>query len=172
MVDTNERDTATEIFGHKVAAPIGFAPIGINKMYHEQYELPVAKAAGGLRLPYCLSTACSQPIEDVGKANDELAGEDGGVRFFQLYMPNDDELTRSLLTRAVKSGFSTCILTVDTWQLGWQHKDISTSNYAFYHGKGADLGLFDPVFQKRLKEHGIDPVTQPNEAGALWTDHV
>ncbi|CAI6338272.1 unnamed protein product [Periconia digitata] len=172
LVDTNERDTATEIFGHKVAAPIGFAPIGINKIYHEQGELPVAKVAGELNLPYCLSTAGSQPIEDVGKANDELAGQGGGVRFFQLYMPHDDELTRSLLTRAVNSGFSACILTVDTWQLGWRHKDVSTSNYAFYHGKGADLGLSDPVFQERLKEHGIDPVTQPNEAGALWIDNV
>lgn len=47
-----------------------------------------------------------------------------------------------------------------------------TGNYAFYHGVGADLGLSDPVFQKRLKEEGIDPVEQPNEAGALWIDNV
>ena len=37
---------------------------------------------------------------------------------------------------------------------------------------GADLGLSDPVFQKRLKEAGIDPVKQPNEAGAMWIDNV
>lgn len=166
-VDTNQRDTSTTIFGHRVPAPIGFAPIGINKIYHEQGELPVAKVAGELGLPYCLSTAGSQPIEHVGAANGE-----GGVRFFQLYMPHDDELTKSLLKRAVDSGFSACILTLDTWQLGWRHDDVQTSNYAFYHGRGADLGLSDPVFQKRLKEHGIDPKTQPNEAGALWIDNV
>jgi isopentenyl diphosphate isomerase/L-lactate dehydrogenase-like FMN-dependent dehydrogenase len=171
LVDTNKRDTATEIFGHRVDAPIGFAPIGINKIYHDLGELPVAKVAGELNLPYCLSTAGSQPIEDVAKANDELAGKDGGLRFFQLYMPHDDELTRSLLERAVKSGFQACILTLDTWQLGWRHDDIATSNYAFYHGKGADLGLTDPVFQKRLRQHGIVPAKQPNEAGALWIDN-
>ena len=49
---------------------------------------------------------------------------------------------------------------------------MATGNYAFYHGVGADLGLSDPVFQKRLREAGIDPVTQPNEAGALWIDNV
>ena len=49
---------------------------------------------------------------------------------------------------------------------------MATGNYAFYHGIGADLGLSDPVFQKRLKEKGIDPVKQPNEAGALWIDNV
>jgi isopentenyl diphosphate isomerase/L-lactate dehydrogenase-like FMN-dependent dehydrogenase len=166
LVDTNVRDTKTEIFGHKVSAPIGFAPIGINKIYNPLGELPVAKVAKELNLPYCLSTAGSTPIEDVGKANGE------GPRFFQLYMPHDDELTLSLLQRAHDSGFSACILTVDTWQLGWRHRDAAGSNYAFYHGVGADLGLSDPVFQKRLKEHGIDPKTQPNDAGALWIDNV
>lgn len=87
-------------------------------------------------------------------------------------MPHDDELTISLLTRAYKSGFSACILTLDTWQLAWRHHDEAESNYAFYHGIGADLGLSDPVFQKRLKEAGIDPKKQRNEAGAMWIDNV
>ncbi|RYN42421.1 hypothetical protein AA0112_g1593 [Alternaria arborescens] len=47
LVDTNQRDTATEIFGHKVPAPIEFAPVGINKIYNPQGELPVARAAVG-----------------------------------------------------------------------------------------------------------------------------
>jgi isopentenyl diphosphate isomerase/L-lactate dehydrogenase-like FMN-dependent dehydrogenase len=167
LVDTNKRDTATTIFGHKVPAPIGFAPVGINKIYHPDGELPVAKVAGQLGLPYCLSTAGSQPIEDVGRANGA-----GGLRFFQLYMGHDDDLTISLLKRAVESGFEACILTVDTWQLGWRHDDVATSNYAFYHGIGADLGLSDPVFQRKLKELGIDPKTEPEKAGALWIDNV
>ncbi|KAK5162747.1 hypothetical protein LTR04_003024 [Oleoguttula sp. CCFEE 6159] len=166
LVDTNLRDTRAEIWDHKVSAPIGFAPIGINKIYHPQGELPVAKVAKELNLPYCLSTAGSQPIEDVGKANGEA------TRFFQLYMPHDDELTISLLRRAIDSGFTACILTVDTWQLGWRHDDINTSNYAFYHGIGADLGLSDPIFKKRLAADGIDPKTMPNEAGAKWIDNV
>jgi len=164
--DTNKRDTKTSIFGHKVSAPVGFAPIGINKIYHPLGELPVAQVAKELNLPYCLSTAGSSSIEDVGKANGE------GCRFFQLYMPHDDELTLSLLRRAIDSGFTACILTVDTWQLGWRHDDVNNSNYAFYHGTGADLGLTDPVFQKRLAEDGIDPKTMPNEAGAKWIDNV
>jgi len=167
LVDTNTRDTATSIFGHKVNAPIGFAPIGINKIYHPAGELPVAKVAGELGLPYCLSTAGSQPIEAVGEANGQ-----GGCRFFQLYMPHDEELTVSLLTRAVQSGFSACFLTVDTWQLGWRHDDVASSNYAFYRGTGADLGLSDPVFQRRLEEAGIDATAQPEEAGAKWIDSV
>lgn len=183
-MDTNERSMRTSIFGHEVSAPIGIAPIGINKIYHPQGELPVAKVAGELGIPYCLSTAGSYPIEDVARANDAgRAATRGspdaqakkippGPRFFQLYMPHDDELTISLLTRAHESGFTACILTTDTWQLGWRHDDVATSNYAFYRGIGADLGLTDPVFRKRLAERGIDPVEQPEEAGALWIDNV
>lgn len=174
----------TKIFGHDVSAPIGIAPIGINKIYHPRGELPVAKVAGELGIPYSLSTAGSCPIEDVARANDEgrKATKEShdpqadkippGPRFYQLYMPHDDELTISLLTRAHKSGFTACILTTDTWQLGWRHDDVATSNYAFYRGIGADLGLTDPVFQKRLKERGIDPEKQPEEAGAMWIDSV
>ncbi|KAJ0154739.1 Uncharacterized protein HZ326_2896 [Fusarium oxysporum f. sp. albedinis] len=182
LVNTNERSTRTTIFGHEVSAPFGIAPIGINKIYHPQGELPVAKVAGELGIPYSLSTAGSCPIEDVAEANEagrkvaqnseESRRIPEGPRFFQLYMPHDDELTLSLLKRAHESGFSACILTTDTWQLGWRHDDVATSNYAFYRGIGADLGLSDPIFQKRLAEHGIDPKNQPAEAGALWIDNV
>ncbi|KAJ6088194.1 hypothetical protein N7486_009455 [Penicillium sp. IBT 16267x] len=165
LVDTNTRDTAAEIFGHKVSAPIGFAPIGINRIYHPTGELSVAKVAEELNLAYCLSSAGSYSIEDVGKANGD------GPRFFQLYQSHDDEQAISMMQRAWDSGFDACMLTTDTWSLGWRHNDVFTGNYAFYHEHGAgDLGLQDPVFQKRLKEAGIDPKTHPKEAGAKWID--
>ena len=63
----------TTLFGHKCSAPIGFAPIGINKIYHAKGELPVAKVASELRLPYGLSRAGSTAIEDVATSTDEGA---------------------------------------------------------------------------------------------------
>ncbi|KAL4798859.1 FMN-dependent dehydrogenase [Aspergillus venezuelensis] len=167
LVDTNFRDTSSRIFGHRASAPIGFAPIGINRIYHPSAELAVAKVAGELGLPYCLSTAGSTPIEKVGEAN----GADA-TRFYQLYMPHDDELTISLLKRAHDSGFTACILTTDTWQLGWRHDDVAASNYAFYRGVGADLGLSDPVFRKRCKEEGIDIEKDPVSASTKWIDSI
>lgn len=169
LVDTNLRDTTTEIWGHKVSAPIGFAPIGINAIYNHEAEKPVAKVAGELNLPYCLSTAGSTPIEEVGAANDSGGN---GPRFFQLYMPHDDELTLSLLNRAWDSGFDALILTTDTWQLGWRHDDVANSTYAFYRGIGAALGLSDPVFQKRCREKGIDIEKDPVAASTFWIDSI
>ncbi|OJK03757.1 hypothetical protein ASPACDRAFT_21508 [Aspergillus aculeatus ATCC 16872] len=167
LVDTNLRDTSTTIFGHRVSAPIGFAPIGINAIYHPTAERAVAKVAGELNLPYCLSTAGSTPIEAVGAANGP-----GNPRFYQLYMPHDDELTLSLLRRAWAAGFDALILTTDTWQLGWRHDDVANSNYAFYRGIGADLGLTDPVFRRRCQEAGIDPDNDPVAASTKWIDSV
>lgn len=167
LVDTNKRDTRTSIWGHSVSAPIGFSPIGINRVYHSEGEEAVAKVAGELELPYCLSTAGTASIESVGQANGE-----GGCRFFQLYMPHDDELTVSLLKRAHQAGFTACILTVDTWQLAWRHNDEYTSNYAFYHGHGTEMAVTDPVFMKRLEAEGIDPVKDPKRTGEKWIDNV
>ncbi|EIM86680.1 FMN-dependent alpha-hydroxy acid dehydrogenase [Stereum hirsutum FP-91666 SS1] len=168
LVDTNTRDLTTELFGHRIPAPILFAPIGINKLYSPQGELVPAKIAGELGLPYCLSTAGSQPIEAVAAANDAGAsiqnesnavhrytGPNGGAakgpRFFQLYMGHDDEITISLLERAWKSGFDVCMLTVDTWQLGWRPTDITIANYVFYYpgAVGNEIGASDPAFMKK-----------------------
>jgi isopentenyl diphosphate isomerase/L-lactate dehydrogenase-like FMN-dependent dehydrogenase len=165
LVDTNIRDTATNIFGHRVAAPLGFAPISINRIYHPTGELSVANVAQELNLVYALSSAGSYSIEDVGKANGD------GPRFFQLYQSHDDEVCTSMLQRAFDSGFDVCMVTTDTWSLGWRHNDVFNGNYAFYHEHGAgDLGLQDPVFRKRLAEAGIDPKKDPKAAGAKWID--
>lgn len=62
-----------------------FAPIGINKLYSPNGELVPATIAGELGLPYCLSTAASQPIEAVAAANDKAASvsnESNGVHHY------------------------------------------------------------------------------------------
>ncbi|KAI1324662.1 FMN-dependent dehydrogenase [Xylariaceae sp. FL0255] len=194
LVDTQHRDTATTIFGHRVSAPIGFAPIGINRIYHPTGELSPATVAGELNLPYCLSSAGSYSIEDVAKANDSRAGaatapapndgrNDGtgegvqvgstgkGVRFYQLYWSPDEKVTLSMLERAARNGYTALILTTDTWQLAWRHHDAATGNYAFYHEHGAgDLALDDHAFHEQLKRMDLDPAKDPKRVGAQWID--
>ena len=71
QVNTNNRDTARELFGHKVSAPIDFAPIGINHIYYLQGELAIAKVAKELNLVYYLASTRSYSIEDIAKENDQ-----------------------------------------------------------------------------------------------------
>ncbi|KAI0424379.1 FMN-dependent dehydrogenase [Xylaria sp. FL1042] len=180
LVDTQGQDTATTIFGHRVSAPIGFAPVGVNKIYHATGELSPARVAGELNIPYCLSSAGSYSIEAVAAANDALAGsgsinrapsEKKGVRFYQLYWSPDDNVTLSMLKRAAQNGYTALFLTIDTWQLGWRHDDVAIGNYAFYHEHGAgDLGLQDKAFNEQLKGLGLDAQKEPKKVGAQWID--
>lgn len=142
----------------------------LEEIYHPRGELNSATVAGELGLPYCLSTAASQSMEDTAAANGS-----NGVRFFQLYCPPREDLEDSLLQRAHDQGFTACIWTLDTWQLGWRHGDVANSNYAFYRGVGAEMGLSDPVFQKICKEErGLDITKEQDRIAAsqLWIDQV
>jgi isopentenyl diphosphate isomerase/L-lactate dehydrogenase-like FMN-dependent dehydrogenase len=95
--------------------------------------------AGEYGLPYSLSTAGSVSIEDAAEHNaigaakgvEQQSGAEHkeGLRFFQLYATHDEELNESLLTRAHKSGYDACMMTLDTWQLAWRCVQ-STSFYS------------------------------------------
>lgn len=64
-------------------------------------------------IPYILSTASTSSIEEVAKANGD------GERWFQLYWPDDNDITLSLLKRAKENGYSVLVVTVDTWSMAW-----------------------------------------------------
>ncbi|KAG8951399.1 hypothetical protein FRC04_006170 [Tulasnella sp. 424] len=181
LEDTCCRDLTVCLFGHRIPAPVIFAPIGLNSFYDCcGGETIPAKIAGELGLPYCLSTAASCSIENVAAANDFGAlvkndsnsvwrgpsgthGHPKAPRFFQLYMGHDDEVTLSLLNRAWTSGYDVLMFTVDAWQTGWASEAIDNASYPFYEGKGNDIGLSDAVF---VKKHG-DCKTDTTK----WVDH-
>lgn len=87
---TTHRDLRVELFGHKLESPLLIAPVGVQTIFHTDKELGVAEVATEIGVPYILSTASSASIEDVAKASGD------GVRFFQLYWPQDDDLTVSV----------------------------------------------------------------------------
>ncbi len=87
---TTHRDLRVELFGHKLESPLLIAPVGVQTIFHIDKELGVAEIAAEIGVPYILSTASSSSIEDVAKASGD------GVRFFQLYWPQDDDITVSV----------------------------------------------------------------------------
>ena len=87
---TTHRDLRTELFGHQLESPLLIAPVGVQTIVHTDMELGVAEVATQIGVPYVLSTASSSSIEDVANASGD------GVRFFQLYWPQDDDITVSV----------------------------------------------------------------------------
>lgn len=87
---TTHRDLRTELFGQKLESPVLIAPVGVQTIFHHDKENGVAEMATEIGVPYILSTASSSSIESVAKSSGD------GKRWFQLYWPQDEELTVSV----------------------------------------------------------------------------
>src|SRR5690242_1250970 len=63
--DVSARDLSVDLFGTRIPAPILLAPVGVQGILHAEGELPAARAAASLGVPFILSTVSSRSIEEV-----------------------------------------------------------------------------------------------------------
>lgn len=115
--DVSDADTSTEIFGRRVAMPLGIAPTGFTRMMHSEGEYAGSAAAADADIPFCLSTMGTASIEDVATHAPD------GDNWFQLYLWNDREASAALVERAWQAGFRTLVVTVDTAIAGARLRD-------------------------------------------------
>lgn len=87
---TTHRDLRVELFGERLESPVLIAPVGVQTIFHQDKETGMAEIATEIGVPYILSTASSASLEDVAKASGT------GARWFQLYWPQDEEITASV----------------------------------------------------------------------------
>ena len=148
------------------------APIGVLSILHPEAESAAARAAAGAGIPFTLSSASSQPMEQVAAAMGD------GERWFQLYWPKDREVTKSFLARARVSGYSALVVTLDTWLLAWRPNDLDQAYLPFLNGIGTANYFTDPAFVAGLAKpvaedpraavmHFVDLFTDPTKA---WAD--
>ena len=114
--DVTRIDTGTEIFGERVRWPLLLSPTGLNRMFHRDAELGVARAAGKHGLPYSLSTLGTTRLEDVAEAF-------AGPRIFQIYVFKDRGLTAEFIARCKAAKYHGLALTVDTPTAGNRERD-------------------------------------------------
>ncbi|CAN7942292.1 unnamed protein product, partial [Ixodes hexagonus] len=91
----------------RLSMPVGISPTAFHKMAHPDGEIAVAKAAQDAGTLMVLSSFSNYCIEDVQEAAPE------GLRWFQMHVFRDRELTRNLVERADRAGFRALVLTVD-----------------------------------------------------------
>jgi lactate 2-monooxygenase len=142
--DATTRNLSTTVLGTSMPAPVLTAPVGVQSIVHADGELATARATAALGVPMILSTASSYTIEEVAEANGDSA------RWYQLYWPNDDDVTISLLRRAAAAGFTTLVVTLDTWTLAWRPHDLDASYLPFIRGIGTAIPFSDPAFRAGL----------------------
>jgi isopentenyl diphosphate isomerase/L-lactate dehydrogenase-like FMN-dependent dehydrogenase len=141
LQDVSHRELSIELYCQRFPAPILLAPIGVQGILHSEGELAVARAARSLGVPLILSTVSSFTMEEVAQEMAEAP------RWFQLYWPNNPDLTASFLERAERSGFRALVVTLDTFLLSWRERDIQNAYLPFLKGDGLANYLADTVFQ-------------------------
>jgi lactate 2-monooxygenase len=144
--DVSERDLSTTVLGTAMPAPLLLAPIGVQKVVHDEGELATARAAAVVGVPMIASTASHFSLEEIAEAGGEAP------RWFQLYWPNDPALARSIVERAEAAGYGAIVLTVDTFIPGWKPRDLQQAWLPFLNGMGVANYFQDPVFRAALEK--------------------
>ncbi len=143
--DVAERDLSTTLLGTKMPAPLMLAPIGVQKIVHEEGELATARAAAALGVPMVASTTSHYSLEEIAEAGGD------GPRWFQLYWPADSRLVESFVGRAEAAGYGAIVVTVDTFIPGWKPRDLQQAWLPFLQGMGNANFFQDPVFRADLE---------------------
>jgi lactate 2-monooxygenase len=143
--DIVSRDLSVTVLGTSMPAPLMLAPIGVQKVVHDDGELATARAAASLGVPMIASTVSHFSLEEIAAAGGDAP------RWFQLYLPHDKELGASFLSRAEAAGYGAIVLTVDTFVPGWKPRDLQQAWVPYLHGMGVANFFSDPVFRAGLE---------------------
>ena len=111
-------DTSTSMLGHKIGLPLFVSPAALAGLVHPSGERGIAGGCSKLRIPQCVSTNASFPVEKIVSAAPE-----GHPFFFQLYVNKDRSQSEVLLKKVSELGISTIFLTVDAPVPGKREED-------------------------------------------------
>jgi lactate 2-monooxygenase len=161
LVDCTKRDHRVNILGLDLPSPLFMAPIGVNgEMTQDRKgDMAAAQASAMTGVPFCASTLSNTPLEEVAQATGDVPA------FFQLYTPRNEELAKSLISRAQSAGYRALVITLDTWVTGWRPRDLNTSNFPQLRGAVLENYFSDPVFREMLDK---PPEEDPRAAIATW----
>jgi isopentenyl diphosphate isomerase/L-lactate dehydrogenase-like FMN-dependent dehydrogenase len=120
LVDVGETSAATTVLGEHVSAPVVVAPTAFQRLAHPEGETAMARAAAAAGTVMCLSTLATATPEEVGEA------VPGAPWWYQVYVYRRREVTWAFVERALESGCSALVLTVDLPVFGRRERDLRT----------------------------------------------
>ena len=117
LADVANVEIGTRLLGATAAMPLGIAPMGACGLGWRDADVAVARAAAAAGVPYTLSSAAHNTIE-------EVATRAGGRLWFQPYMLSHREFVFRLIDRARSAGYEALVVTVDLPVGGKRERDL------------------------------------------------
>ncbi len=112
-------DMSTTVMGQKLDIPIYCAPTALQRLFHHEGEIAVAKAAEKHGTMFGISSLGTASIE-------EISNLVSSPKLFQLYVHKDKGLNNALIERCKESNFEAMAVTVDTAVGGNRERDLYT----------------------------------------------
>ena len=112
-------DMSTTVMGQKLDMPLYCAPTALQRLFHHEGEIAVAKAAEKHGTMFGISSLGTASIEEISKLVST-------PKLFQLYVHKDKGLNNALIERCIDSNFEAMAVTVDTAVGGNRERDLYT----------------------------------------------
>ncbi len=107
LTPMHNADTTLSLFGQSLPHPLLLAPVALQGLAHPEGEHATAAAAGAMGLPMVVSAMAGETLE-------QIATQNPGPKWFQLYLQAERAHTLDLLRRAEASGYQALVVTLDT----------------------------------------------------------
>ena len=85
-------DLGTKILGKKISLPFFLSPTALQRLFHHEGEMAVAKAAQKFNTFFGISSLSTIPIEEIKSIS--------SPKIFQLYFHKDKGLTNSMIAKS------------------------------------------------------------------------
>ena len=112
-------DMSTTIMGKKIDMPFFLSPTALQRLFHHDGEIAVAKAAEKFGTMFGISSLGTASLEEISKLIKT-------PKLFQLYVHKDKGLTKNMIDRCKEANFDAMALTVDTIVGGNRERDLYT----------------------------------------------
>ena len=112
-------DMSTTVMGQKLDMPLYCAPTALQRLFHHDGEVAVAKAAEKHGTLFGISSLGTAGIEEISKLVKT-------PKLFQLYVHKDKGLNNALIEKCKDSKFDAMAVTVDTAVGGNRERDLRT----------------------------------------------
>lgn len=114
-----EVDLSVTVMGQRLEMPFYCSPTALQRLFHHEGELAVARAAAKFGTLFGVSSLGTVSLEEARRAGN-------GPQVYQFYFHKDRGLNAAMMARAKAAGVEVMMLTVDSITGGNRERDLRT----------------------------------------------